>query len=315
MINSVDRTLKPIFYIFFVIIFIIGIMSFLIFDSGYENLKLLKNQYNTCNVYLNSSDSKKESLVQEYNDYFELSNESCNEIVKYNVSPGSAFFVYENIIYSSFLSIFIPFFIPILLIFPCIYIITKKYRSNEIKNYLLRDNYENYKKKIIKIAYNNILIIPFVLCIIFIVSLLISKNINPISDINFSLVQPNLISRYNNIIFYILYFLVIILNVGMYDNIALIVSSRNKNFLISYIESFLLIYIIWCISEIFFGNIFQLLFNISASNFSLLDIYRWVGVNQPLVFLFVSAFWFILSLLAMIYCYKDKEKIIEMCER
>lgn len=315
MVNSFDKKMKIIFVIIFMGLILAGMLYYFIFESGYENLNLLKKQYSSCELYINSSNKKKELLKSEYNELFDLSEENCNEILKYNVSPGSAYFLYENIVYSGILSIVIPFFIPALIIFPCIYIITKKFGSNEIKNYLLRDNYKGYRKRIFKIAYSNIIIIPLALLLIFIISLIISKNLKPIADINFSLVQPNLIYNYNNPVFYLLYGLIIILNVAMYDNIALIVMSKNKNFLISYVESFLIVYIIWCISEIFLGNLFQTLFNVSSGNFSLLDIYRWTGVTNAGVFFLINIFWFVLTLLIMIHCYKDKEKIILMCER
>lgn len=313
MINSVDKKIKFIFIIVFFTIFLIGMLYYLIFEDGYSNMNLLQSQYSTCQTFLNSSEKEKATLKVEYSEAFDLSDETCNEIVKYDVSPASVFYLYENTISSRIISIFIPFFIPIIIIFPYIYIITKKLRSNEIKNYLLRDNFENYRKRLFKIAYSNILIVPLLLLLIFIISLIISKNVNPTADVNFLLVQPKIIDNYNNPMFYLLYSLIIFLNIGLYNNIALIVMSKNKNFLISFIESFLLIYLVWCISEILFGNILNL-FQISSHNASLLEMYKWAGIDNMLVYFIVNTFWFILSLLIMIICYKNKEKIIKMCE-
>lgn len=95
----------------------------------------------------------------------------------------------------------------------------------------------------------------------------------------------------------------------MYSNIVLIISSRNKNFLIVYIESFLLIYMVWCFGEIVIGLSFQSSLGILASDFSLLNIINWVGVDNIPIFFITNVFWFIFTLIIAVYCYRDKKSV------
>jgi len=316
MINSFDKKLKIIFIIIIAMLFIFSSVSFLIYEDGYRNMNMSKEYFNFCKKYLNSSREEKEKLELTYGEIYGLTNEDCIDITKYDVPSNSAFYIYLHIIENGISSIVIPFFIPAIIIFPYVYIITKKFRSGEIKNYLLRDNYKNYIKRIFKISYSNIMILPLILIVIFLFCCFLTKNINPLADIHSMTLDPNIaiFNNYKNPIYYIIYILIVILNVGMYNNVALIITSKNKNFLSSYIESFLIIYIIWCISEIIIGNAFQKFFNIGAGNFSLLNIYKWSSVNNITAYLIINLTWYILTLIISIHCYKNKEKIVEMCE-
>lgn len=315
MINSVDKKINIISHIVVVLVFLMGILCFFFYESGYDNIKGSKEHYNICKEYMNGEQKEKGELVTKYGEIYGLDDETCSEIIKYDVTTNSTLYLFCNIIRSIFLDMIIPFFIPILLLFPILYIITNKFRSREIKNYLLRDSYKNYIKRIFKLAYSNIFIVPFMLLIIFILCYILSGNMNPIADINSMMLTDRVMDLYKNPLFYILYTIVIFLNIGMYDNIALIISSKNKNFLVAYVESFLVIYIIWCISDILFGLFFQKVFGIFASNFSLSVIYLWTGVDNMLIFFLTNVFWYILTLIIAILSYKNKEKIISMCER
>ena len=109
--------------------------------------------------------------------------------------------------------------------------------------------------------------------------------------------------------------IIIVLNFGFYTNIGLFVLSKKKNFVIALIESFLLIYFIWIINELFICNLLGNLFNVNALNFSLLNIYTWNSITRIDIIFMFNLCVYIITLVLAIMSYKDKEKFIQNCEK
>ena len=91
--------------------------------------------------------------------------------------------------------------------------------------------------------------------------------------------------------------------------------SKNKNFVVSYVETFIVIYLYLCINAIILGNLFQKYFNISAEYFNLFNIYSFTYIDNVYIYLIINFINYIITFLVAKYNYKDKEKLIMMCEK
>ncbi len=270
-------------------------------------------QYSLCETYLSSAtQSEKEKLIKKNKD-FDLNDDECNKYVSYGSPPNSTYNTFDEFfIEESFL---FPVFIPIIVIFPFVYIISREFKNKVITNYCLRENYRQYIKYIFKTAYKNIFFIPIIIAITFLISFIVSGgNMNPAADIGFNYVLPNLLFI-DNKAFPFIYFLTLFLGMGLYINIGLIVQSRTKNFIIALLESELFIFFIWCFSIIVFGNIGNYYFEINPDNFNLMNLYTWSGIDNMYVHLGFNIVLFIVTLFIAVRSYANKEQLINMCER
>ncbi len=205
---------------------------------------------------------------------------------------------------------------PLLVLIPFMYILSKEYNGKIVKQFCLRSKYSNYIKRIYKIAYKNIYIIPLYIIITLIICFIISKgNLSPIIDANLHLALPNISLLKPNILNLFLFLLVITFNAGIYINIGLFTLNRNKKFIIYLIESIICIFIIWAFSEIAIGLMFDKFLNINSGNFNILNIYDWAGVTNKYIYLSYNFILFVITGLISYLSYKNKEKFIIMCEK
>lgn len=284
-----------------------------IIHDGKENQMWKKEHYLACEKYMSTNDdSEKEKIVSSYN-YLGINDDVCNQYISYGVLPDSAFNTFEEFLTDE--NYLFPFFIPIIVLLPFIYLISREMKNKVVKNFCLRKSYKEYIVHIFKTAYKNLFTIPIVVGITFIISYIVSNgNMNPKADLGFNYILPNL-QFIDNPIFPFIYFLTLFLGVGLYINIGLIVLSKNKNFIIALLESELSIFLIWCLSLIGFGRLFKSIFNINPDNFNLLSLYDWSNVDNMYLYFIVNLFLFIITFAIAILSYKDKEKIISMCEK
>ena len=293
-----------IYYILFFLFIILSFIDFFILKDGYDNLKYSQDSYSTCESTLTSNE------ISDMNDY-----DYCKELLSFDTPTSSSFYIFESVLSEGFLGVIFPYFIPFIVIFPFIFIISKLNSSKFIKNYIIRNTYKNYVSELYKRCYKYIFIIPSFVIFLFLICVIITKNLNPTADIHFMLLGNDLLNLYSSPIFYISYIFILILNMGIYINVGLFILSKNKNFLISLIESYLSIYVIWCISEILLGLLFQNLFNISASYFSLLTIYKWRNIQNIGIYLLVNLFWWVFTFILSLRSYRNREKYLIMCEK
>ena len=263
-----------------------------------------------CKLYNNGDDITKEQLVNN-NKGFILNDEYCEMI---DTEDSRAVSVY--LVYSWFMekSLFSPVIIPLLVLFPIIYLISKEFKSETIKNYLLRANYKRYVFGLFTKAYKYIFLIPIILVIFYISSLYITDfNYCYAIDIGHNFYSTD--APIGNNTFFIIYLIIILLNMGMYINIGLTVLSKNKNFFIALVESFIIITVFWLVSFAGIGVIVQKLTGIWAESINILEIYTWNMITDTKIFLIVNIIYYSITLGIALLAYRNKEKLIIMCER
>lgn len=267
-----------------------------------------------CMEYLNLSDSDRDKYDKEYPGLYTISE--CNYIVNTNQKNVSFFFVYDKIFDSIIIKFVFPLFVPIVLLYPVIYRLSSELNSCFIKYYLLRRKYRDYIFHLIKTAYKNIMPI-LIIVLIFILGAAIKSdfNFNPKLDIYSKFIDDTSLLFYNDNINYIRYFAIIILNLLFYVNIGLIVlRNNNKNTIISFIESFLIIYIWWCFTFIVLGKFLNNNFGIMQEQINIMEIYRWHGILDGKIYLIINAIYYIISFAIVLLLYRNKEKLIMKCE-
>ena len=301
-----------IMYIILILYYAFFWYNVLIIHDGKRNQQWNKEHYYACTNYLSTDViSEKENIISKYN-YLGINDEICKNITQYDTLSDSAFntfsefFAEENFLF--------PFFIPVIVLLPFIYLISKELKNKMVKNYILRNKYNEYIEYIFKTAYKNIFTVPVIVLITFLISYILSDgNINPKADIGMHYILPN-ISFLNNPLFIPIYILTLFLGVGLYINIGLIILSKNKNFIVSILESELVIFLVWAFVFIIFGNIFKHI-GVNPSNFNLLSIYEWGEINNMYLYFALNLLLFILSYFVAKYSFKNKEKLILMCEK
>lgn len=311
--KNIKRNIVPILYILTIIIFFL--INSIIFILNEKDAYINENEEykSVCNDYIIENNDEKSILEKKYLGIYKIDDYYCSKIINENSYSGSVFLIYYRLINTDFSCFIFPYLIPLIVIFPILYKISIYFNGGYVKNFLLRDNYKKFIKKILIISYKYVFVVPIILIANFIISLIISKfNFLPYIDIGINYLSDNFIFHYNNFFFYVCYILVLILSFGWYANIALITISKNKNFLLAIIKSYILIYFIWSFNFIIVSSLFK---NISSWNFNLLDIYTWTNVDNIYCFFAINLIIYIITLVLFILSYRNKEKLIILCER
>lgn len=324
-IKNKQNKIIRIFNVFLVMIFIFMLIGYYYFDFGKYHLITSNDTYNLmkrqqehsfcieCNKNINLSDEEKEKCVMKGFDTEPcLSKQSKLAILPLKSYATSAQEFYEKIITSEIASYVIPFFIPLLVIFPTILLLSKEFSNKNIKNNILRQTYKDYIKSLLKKSYSNIWIIPTLFVILYLISLLITGNF----DYRFmeGYTFANHYGMLNKPMFYILYVSILYLNFAFYINIAIIVVVKNKNFIIALLESYIVIYFIWIFNEIVLSRFLQII-NIDSIYSNFLNIYTWESISNMWLFWFFNFIYWLISSLTLLATFKNKEKIFMIIER
>lgn len=267
-----------------------------------------------CNYYLSLSKESMDEYNKKYPGAFSI--DECKYIIDSNNKPASFFLVFDRTLTSGIIRFIIPFFVPLILLYPVIYRLSLEFEDDFIKSFLQRKSYKSYILHLFKVSYKYRFLILVILMFIIFGSMIISKfNFNPLLDIYLKYIGDVSMLFYSNSFNYIIYFVIIILNLLLYINIALIVLRyNNKNFLISYAESFLVIYLWWCFTFIIVGKFLKKYMNILSEHVNILEIYTWHGITNPYPFLIINIIYYLVSLFLVLLVYKNKEKFIIKCE-
>ena len=95
---------------------------------------------------------------------------------------------------------------------------------------------------------------------------------------------------------------------------ALIITRKEKRFIPSMIKTFISILLLFSFIFIIIGiGYMQSIFNISAENFNIMELF-YSGIDNYNAFLITKIVCFALTLFISIYAYKNKEKFILFCE-
>ncbi len=245
--------------------------------------------------------------IEEINDenYTKACEEAWSSNQTYQISFYTLFhtgFVYEfpNLNIYSFFIVILP-----IACFACFQI---RYAS---KNFLIRESYEKFKKKLFRKSYVPLLIFPLLLIFVFVVCYLYSDTFEVVNEVWMSSTTQNVF------LFIIAYILNILFYMATYIHIFLTVARKKHNPVTTVLISFLIVIAIELFLEIvvnnfFFINIlnsgFGLQFNI-INAFTFNDQY---GMFTTLVF---GLFWCLLSGIIMHVSYRNKEKFIIDCEK
>ncbi len=272
-------------------------------DYDYEKIKC--SEY----VKLDGVERKNNSDYEDFND------EMCKIVLDKNESPYSFFLAFRQFIEGGIFQFIFPFFVSIIIFIPLVYKLSLELDSNYIKYYLLREKYKCYVFDLIKKAYKYIFIILLMLLLIIIVSLIKSNfNMDARLDVYLMYLSEEALF-FENPINYIIYIVIVILNLLVYSNIALIVLRNNhKNYLISLTECFLVTYMYLCFTFIVIGSQTSVYLGIIPEQINLFEIFTWTQITNPLLFLIVNIIYYIISLFVVLLMYKNKEKIIMKCE-
>ena len=307
-----------IFNILIVILFSSMFLRHYFFENGAKNIMYARERYNACVELVNADENERESMIEKYEEEygFLLEIEECEKLASFENPPKSAVNLYLDIVSrNDFSNYIIPYFVPLLILFPFIYKLSKEFKSKYIKSYILRDGYKNYVKNIFKQAYSNIWVVPLMFFILALISYLIAGHVDTSADnyLNYLIAPVELFFKPS---FYISYFLVILLNFGWYTNVGLFVLSKNKNFIVAFIESFLIVYMIWCFNDIFMISFLGNLFKVNYVNFSMLNIYTcWNYLDSILLYVLYNLIIYVISLIIVVRRYKNKESIMQNCEK
>ncbi len=305
-------------YLLFIIFVLFSIYKMWYCRPYYGKGKKYENDltYEKCGEYIKLNETEKIELANKYEHKIELSDKYCDFVLSYS-PPDSAYSIYNSFLISSYLQYIIPFFVPLIILFPVVYVISKEFRSKNIKNSLVREDYKKYIINLFKRAYSTVWVFPLIIVILFLISAYLSNWNFAVSGsvANHFIDKVFLTLTTNKILFHISYIVIILLNVGMYINLSLIVLSKNKNLIISYIESYLLVYVFWAFIYIGIGNLLTKNFNIHSAHANLLAIFEWDSITNINIFLILNIICYLFTFVIAILSYRNKEKLIMMCEK
>ncbi len=237
-----------------------------------------------------------------------------NSCVNYNdeYDKINFYILYESEFYNEHLNIFngLLFFIVVV---PIAFYICSLFKNNYLKNYLTRDTYKNFKKKLGKYILSNILIFPTVLLIAFSLCAILANSF----DVNIA--EEIGVTTLNNPILYVTIYLFDIICFSItYANIFLIAARKNHNPIIALIVSFLLFASTALFIEASLSKFLDILdpsqkFDIYL--FSLINPFHFrfeLGLVPTILMRLILP---TLTSIIVYLCYRNKEKLLLDCEK
>lgn len=295
-------------------VFLIGFFAFWI-PSGERKMRNYENaSYESCVIYLETGEYP--NLENHNQDFLEKFKpwESCEELTASIKHYGASAPFIMNTIYRNIEMVMILTIISVIII-PLLYKYCKMFKSKHLKNLLVREEYKKVIKNIFIDAYKFVWVLPVALIIIYLFCLCVAGH----ADMTYESMQdPSVDAQLlSNASFYIKYLLVNTFYALSYVNLTLIVLSKNKEFIISVIASFILIVLWWYVLE-FTGMAFYNLGIVHTEeyfwslNVLSFDFYYNLNMN---IFVLIPVISFAFSFVLATSCYQNKEKLIRMCEK
>ena len=308
---------KHMLIIYFIITILFCLLGTKVFFSV-TNLELYRNPdefYKNACIYFTDNNIEDNQEFQYDGNYFQMNTMQCNYIAENYNKTGSFFLFFDRIITSPVFLFLFPMFVPVFVLIPIVFNFTREFEAGYIIYFLQRKSYKKYVTHLFKDSYKYFFPVFIILLYIIVLALILSHgNFDPRMDIYRSILGNDYLIFYNNFGNYIVYFIIILLNIFMYINIGLIAISHSKNFYIVLIESFLITFIFNCFTFVFVGVFLQNVFGIVAESVNVFEIYTWSNITNPSLFLIVNLVYYLISLIFVYFSYKNKEKIIMLCE-
>lgn len=220
---------------------------------------------------------------------------------------------------------------PIFVMICATYKIHKEFHTGFIKHKLLRMSYRKYITCQFVELMKSTWILPFSMLVLFVLCCVFTKNFdfsnaapqilgyapdgNPIVMNNIAIINMEFYKYPIQLM--ITYFLTLFFHSIFYANISFIICRKNKIFLVSLLESFLVFVIIAIISELGLQYISSFIFGIDflVGIFNITGIWIYCDINN---FLAILIYGFLLSLISFLVAknsYKDKERLLRDCEK
>lgn len=221
--------------------------------------------------------------------------------------------IYYDIFNSSEYSTLFYFGIPFLVIASSLYMTSKKFRNQDIKNCLTRESYNMYMKKMLKNAYKSVIIWPLLTIYLLIISYLISGTFEVSITPNIASFPMSFLK--NPSLFIISYLLNTIFMSFFWTNIALLIVPDTRNYIVSVLESIMIYFGITLTNTFFVILLINKIFHRDVEKYlDFFDVYNYY--NRELIpFNILCLSIALISGLLVYLKYKNKEKIIMKLER
>ena len=295
---------------FFTGVFLLGYMIFAVFESYHtyqESIKIEESEETKearehfCATHTIDDFSSEEFLKKSY----------INQCFHYNEYKKTNFYYLYKSVYDNYLNIFniLLFFVVVL---PIAFYICSLFKNNFLKNFLTRDTYKNFKKKLWKYTYSNALIFPTILLIAFILCAILSNSyyVNIVEAMGVTVLD-------NPILYVALYLLGIICFSITYANIFLISVRKNHNPFIALIVSLL----IFMGAGLFLETSLSKFLDIIAVNKNYIDLFSLInpfhfsiefGLIPTIIMHLILP---TITSIIVYFCYRNKEKLLLDCEK
>ncbi len=307
MLRFIKKNKVILIFVLITLLYSITFMMFFIKDNKKSFEKDNTKNYEMCTSYINSNIEEKQTLQKNYS--YDL-NEFCDLVINKESKSGSFYIYYNYFIINN--HIFTnPILTVLFIIFPVIYILTRNYKNGYIKSYLQRKSYKSYIFNMSKKSYMILLLIAVIL-LMYIITALVVSNFNFDDSIDLILYNFDIDNSLLKDKSIITYFISIFLSLGIYINMTLIITRKEKRFIPSIIKTFISILLLFSFVFVVIGLFMQNIFNISAENFNIMELF-YSGIDNYSTFLITKIICFIVTLFISLYA-KNKEKIILMCE-
>lgn len=242
---------------------------------------------------------------------YEQDNFCKNNIDEYYTKDTLS--IYYDIFNSSEYSTLFYFGIPFLVIASSLYMTSKKFRNQDIKNCLTRESYNMYMKKMLKNAYKSVIIWPLLTIYLLIISYLISGTFEVSITPNIASFPMSFLK--NPSLFIISYLLNTIFMSFFWTNIALLIVPDTRNYIVSVLESIMIYFGITLTNTFFVILLINKIFHRDVEKYlDFFDVYNYY--NRELIpFNILCLSIALISGLLVYLKYKNKEKIIMKLER
>ena len=206
------------------------------------------------------------------------------------------------------------FMVPLALILLVIDNWYNKFKNGNIKHYLLRMSYKDFKKKLIKSVLKISILYPLILFALLLISVILTKGQNDFSSINIYSSYYN-VWAYHNFFLYILGLTILLYMQGLLtSSFALIYLNKVKNktltIIFSYLTWLIVLVALHIVPYMLINALFNYQINSNYLRFYILQVYFDTSDNYFIYLLCLLVFTIIMLGINFFLFYKTKEKVV-----